>query len=141
MDSRAARKHSQPCLWLEAGLADLQVSSQPYFNSVRNEPAQIFAVINQSRSTETDGGSCVHLAQPKIRSGTFLATTLGRLGLLGRGNEHLAMHVGLPELRRECYFASCTCPLWTCTRLLAMSLHGVGLNQPHVGSKRCLNCV
>lgn len=98
---------------------------------MRNEPAQIFAVINQSRSTETNGGSCIHLAQPKIRSGTFLAATLGRLGLLGRGNEHLAMHVGLPESRRDCYFPSCTCPLWICTRLLAVSLHGVGCNQLH----------
>lgn len=69
----------------------------PNFNSVRNELAQIFAVINQSRSTETDGGSCIYLAQPKIRSGTFLAAALGRLGLVGRGN--LAMHMGLLELR------------------------------------------
>lgn len=66
---------------------------------MRNELAQIFAVINQSRSTETDGGSCVYLAQPKIRSGTFLAATLGRLSLLGRGN--LAMHMASPSRTEE----------------------------------------
>uniref|UniRef100_A0A803YLK9 Pleckstrin and Sec7 domain containing n=1 Tax=Meleagris gallopavo TaxID=9103 RepID=A0A803YLK9_MELGA len=47
----------QFCPRLEAGLADLQVSSQPNFNFARNEPAQISAVINQSHSLVSDSDS------------------------------------------------------------------------------------
>lgn len=125
----------QFCPRLEAGLADLQVSSQPNFNFARNEPAQISAVVNQSHSTETSGGSRIYLAQPKIRTGTFLAAILGRLGVLGGGTGHRASRVG-----HQNHEAVLGCPVHLAASVRApCPIHAAGINPglpwPFLGNK------